>query len=186
MYIFQHWHQYQRRKKPVSTIDYWQDSLQHDVFCVVFIFSVYFIACNGLLGAIKGVPDDGYAVTKNVGEQLNVTCTCSDGNPLWLFVNLNNVSQTYLVPSLSDTLPAGTEFIQEMEIIDTINYLSITIIMNLTYSTVLQCSNIGVSMPTRTRPIVLAVNIEPGGICHTVSCSLSRMNIYGIYIYIYI
>ena len=147
---------------------------------------MYYVACYCLLGYIKGLPDGAYEVTRDVGDQLNVTCRCSDGTPLWLLVNANNVSETYLVRSSSDPLPTDTEFIQKMEIMGAINYTSTTIIMNLTYSVVLQCSNYGM-VPNRTRPLVVAVNIEPGGISHTVSsvsCSLCRLSICVLFSYL--
>ena len=120
-----------------------------------------------------------YQVTKKNGETLNVTCRCSDGLPYWFFVNADNVSDTYYVTyghDPNDPLPANTEFIKGMEEVDGMNYLCITIITNLTYSIVLQCTNHGGNVP-RTNLLVVAVNKEPpGGITFTdpiVSYSLS-------------
>ena len=105
-----------------------------------------------------------YEVTKDVGEQLTLTCRCPDGAiPLWV-VEVNNVSETYWVGPSNNPLPPETDFVRLGIAINGTNYSLITIYMNITDNTILQCKTSALPILVETKRFVVVVNTEPGGI----------------------
>ena len=159
----------------------WQNSLCYNYDIVFFVF-LSFCVCyvyrlRPLLGTLIGLPGGAYEVITDVGYQLNVTCKCSSGLPwIWLFVDADNIPEIYWLDydeTFNDLLPAYTEvYSHEMD-----DRESLTIIMNVTYNIVLQCSNRGGNTSV-TKHLVVAVNIHPGEKSHAalfVFGSLIRM-----------